>query len=67
MFPLSTELGPTNKPRCPECRNSLQNGIPDGNPELRRCASCKTVFGLDIEQLKSFNKKVNGNETILKF
>ena len=42
--PQSVSLGPTDNSRCPECSNSLQNGIPQGLPKLRRCASCGTVF-----------------------
>src|SRR5258707_1330113 len=31
-------------PKCPECGNLLQNAIPVGSPNHRRCASCKTVW-----------------------
>lgn len=37
-------VGPTGEPRCPKCRNSLQNGIPEGSPNARRCASCKCIW-----------------------
>ena len=40
------EAGPTGGPRCPECRNHLQNEwLPDSSAQPRmRCTSCKTVF-----------------------
>lgn len=38
-------VGPNGQPRCPTCRNNLQNAVPHGSPHLRRCASCKTVWG----------------------
>lgn len=40
-------LGPCLTPRCPECGNSLQNGIPFGTTNTRLCATCKLVWELD--------------------
>lgn len=40
--------GPNGLPKCPKCGNSSQNATPHGSPELRRCASCKTVWNPDV-------------------
>jgi uncharacterized protein (TIGR02996 family) len=40
--------GPNGLPKCPKCGNSSQNAVPHGSPELRRCASCKTVWNPDV-------------------
>lgn len=43
-IPLATEFG-IGDWRCPECKNSIDNGKPaDNSEELRRCASCKLIF-----------------------
>lgn len=38
--------GPNGEPKCPSCGNSLQNRIPYNANQLRRCATCKTVWEL---------------------
>jgi len=43
-YQRATELGPGGSSKCPHCGNSLQNGVPHGSPELRRCATCKHIF-----------------------
>lgn len=42
--PLANRGGVGEEGCCPRCQNSLQNGTPADRPDLRRCATCKTVF-----------------------
>ncbi len=46
-YPNFKGVGPTMEPRCPHCLNSFQNGTPHGSPNLRCCATCKTIFSAD--------------------
>jgi hypothetical protein len=48
---ISQYLGINNRSACPHCGNSVQNGVPDGSPRVRRCASCKHVFRAHAEEL----------------
>lgn len=35
---------------CPNCGNNLQNEKPADAPNLRRCASCKTIWNIREEK-----------------
>jgi len=43
-----SEVGPSGGYRCPECGNASQNAVPHGSPTMRRCASCKQVWGTHL-------------------
>ena len=44
---FQVQIGATGDTKCPKCHNSFQCGIPAGNPDLRRCASCGFIFPTD--------------------
>ena len=50
FIPEAKGIGPINMSACPNCLNSFQNGVPQDRPDLKRCATCKTIFRQSPEE-----------------